>query len=75
MPDDPQLVNPMDYLPPTDENREQLKVLAFGLKAAYENILAHCPQSPERTLAVRKLQEARMWANLSIVLNGKRYLT
>ena len=28
-----------------------------------------CPESPEATLAVRKLQEARMWANAAIATN------
>jgi hypothetical protein len=29
----------------------------------------NCPASPELTLAVRKLQEARMWANAALATN------
>jgi hypothetical protein len=28
--------------------------------------MEHVPESPERTLAIRKLQEVRMWANAAI---------
>lgn len=39
----------------------------------YDTILGHAPESAERTLAVRKLQEARMWANAAIAFDGQRY--
>jgi hypothetical protein len=32
------------------------------------------PQSAERTLAIRKLEEASMWANKAVVFDGERYL-
>ena len=32
-------------------------------------IFEMCPDSPERTLAIRKLQETSMWANASIAIN------
>jgi len=32
-------------------------------------ILRNCPVSAERTLAIRKIQEAVMWANASIAIN------
>ena len=32
-------------------------------------VLSECPDSAERTLAVRKVQEAVMWANASIAIN------
>lgn len=35
-----------------------------------KTILVSCPESAERTLAIRALQEARMWANASIAING-----
>lgn len=42
--------------------REQ--ALAFA-----EEIELRCPASAERTLAIRRLQEAVMWANASIAIN------
>lgn len=39
--------------------REQAKDLAY-------NILANCPESRERSLAITKLEEVVMWANASI---------
>lgn len=39
----------------------------------YRSILDNAPQSAERTLAIRKLQEARMWANAAIAFDGKTY--
>ena len=39
--------------------REQAKDLAY-------NILANCPESRERSLAITKLEEVIMWANASI---------
>ena len=35
-------------------------------------ILIECPESSERTLAIRALQEARMWANASIAINESK---
>ena len=34
-----------------------------------DSVEAFCPASPERTLALRKIQEAVMWANASIAIN------
>ena len=42
--------------------RDEAKKLAF-------NIMASCPDSRERALALTKLEEAIMWANASIARN------
>jgi len=73
---DPPISNPMAYIDTDDE----VKVRGFGdvneaAYAMYQIILANCPRSAERTLAVRKLQEARMWANAAIVFDGRTYST
>jgi hypothetical protein len=47
-----------------EEIRSQGKMLARIITAA-------CPESAERTLAIRKVQEAVMWANVSIAINEK----
>lgn len=49
------------------------RAVSQAAKVMYDTLLGHCPESAERTLAVRKLQEARMWANAAIALAGKTY--
>ena len=51
-----------DQIPRYQTIRDNAKTLAF-------EILAHCPDSPERTIALRKLQECTMMANASIAIN------
>lgn len=66
--------NPMVYQ--TTDNPVVLahyRATAQAATVMYDTILGHCPESAERTIAVRKLQEARMWANAAIALEGKRY--
>ena len=72
----PPIDNPMAYI----DTDDPVKVAAFKAvnEAAYQfyqRILATCPRSAERTLAIRKLQEARMWANAAIVFDGRTYQT
>lgn len=71
---EPPAINPMVYI-----DTEDMAVIARyhaineGATAMYDVLLDNCPQSAERTLAVRKLQEARMWANAAIAFDGRRY--
>jgi cytosine/adenosine deaminase-related metal-dependent hydrolase len=69
-------MQPMSYID-TDEPAKlaAFKAVNLGAQACYDIILQNCPQSAERTLAIRKLQEARMWANAAIVFDGRRYPT
>ena len=48
-----------DFIESINEQTTQLAELYFDT----------CPASPELTLAVRKLQEARMWANAALATN------
>jgi hypothetical protein len=71
-----QIDNPMQYID-TDDPKQvaafaRLNALAYAM---YEAMLAVCPRSAERTLAIRKLQEARMWANAAVVFDGRTYPT
>jgi len=68
--------NPMDYQA-TDNpvTLAHYRAVSQASKVLYDTILGHCPESAERTIAVRKLQEARMWANAAIALEGARYRT
>jgi hypothetical protein len=66
--------NPMEYRG-TDNpvTLAHYRAISQASTVLYDTILGHAPQSAERTIAVRKLQEARMWANAAIALEGKRY--
>lgn len=48
------------------ERYERVRSAARTFAAA---LMTHCPPSEERTLALRKVQEAVMMANASIALN------
>ena len=73
---DPPIDNPMQYID-TDDPATVFRFQAVNeaAKAYYDVILEQCPRSAERTLAIRKLQEARMWANAAIVFDGRTYRT
>jgi hypothetical protein len=70
------LSNPMEYIdtddPTTVAHFRSVNAAAYMM---YEVLLQDCPRSAERTLAIRKLQEARMWANAAIAFDGRTYQT
>jgi hypothetical protein len=72
---DAPIENPMDYIDTPVEDVWKHKQVERAISAAYDTLLEVCPRSAERTLAVRKLQEARMWANAAIVFDGRTYKT
>lgn len=57
-----------EYRAPTNEEREALNDLQHYWLATEEAILRNVPEGRERSLAITKLQECRMWANAGIVL-------
>lgn len=67
-------INPMVYID-TDDPAVIARYQAINTAAyvMYSAILDSAPRSAERTLAIRKLQEARMWANAAIAFDGKTY--
>lgn len=58
------------YHPPTDENR----LVHEDIRRRAKDLAAHCagalPDSPEKMLALRKLEEFVMWSNASIARHG-----
>ncbi len=58
------------YHAPTDQQIAQLKEIRDKAKKLARVILHCAPQCPDRTAAIRKLREAVMTANASIVLKG-----
>jgi hypothetical protein len=67
--------DPFKYRAPKPENVPHFDAVADAIARAYQAILEHCPSSAERTLAIRDLQRARMWANASISFEGEPIIT
>lgn len=61
--------NSFTYHPPTGYQVERYQQIRDKAKMLATEIEGHCPESAEKTLAIRKLQEAVMWANASIAIN------
>jgi hypothetical protein len=66
------MIDPFEYIPPEPHLVPEFKAIAEVMAKAYQEILNHCPQSRERSLAVTKLQESRMWANAAISFQGRK---
>lgn len=63
-----------EYHQPTPEMVVQMTRVREALDAAMTAMKSYVPSCAEQTLAIRKLEEASMWANKAIVFNGERYL-
>ena len=65
-PDDDELRRCFTYHPPTPESIPKFAhVRANGLAMALA-VVKSCPPCPERDVAIRKIEEAVMWANAGI---------
>jgi hypothetical protein len=53
---------------PTPDGIERIEELRAWGKSLGANIIAHCPDSRERSLALTHLEETIMWAVKAIVL-------
>lgn len=60
-----------DYHPWNEEQIQQSKAVLETLKVAVLAIVVNVPPSPDRTVAIRKLREARMDCNSAITHGGK----
>jgi hypothetical protein len=63
--------NIFTYHPPFGNQAERYEHIRNYAKALARTILTACPESAERTLALRKIEESVMWANSSIARNEK----
>lgn len=61
------------YHAPTPEMTAKFLVVRDAIEKAALAIDSQCPPGADRTAAMRKLKEAHMTANASIVLEGKSY--
>lgn len=60
------LENVFTYHPPTSGQIETYQQVRDGGKALAKLIHESAPDGPEKTLAIRKVQEAVMWTNAAI---------
>jgi hypothetical protein len=63
------LENIFSYHKPHGDQPERYERIRAYAKGLATEIFHLCPESPERTLALRKVQEACMFANASIAIN------
>ena len=57
------------YHSPTEQQASRYKIIRTEARLFASMILVYCPDSPERTIAIRKLQETVMFANAAIAIN------
>jgi hypothetical protein len=62
--------HPLVYRAPTPFEVSAMNEYNVKLIEAWDIINNNIPDSAEKTLAMRKLQESRMWANCAIISNG-----
>jgi hypothetical protein len=60
-------VHPFEYQKPTDEQASDMAEISLIFRQCYDWIEEYVKPSAERTLAIRKLQETRMWTNVAIL--------
>jgi hypothetical protein len=61
----------VDYHAPSKEGLDAIAEIRHNVKILIITILKQCPPSADRTAAIRKVREAMMTANASIVLEGR----
>jgi hypothetical protein len=60
-----------DYQPWNEEQKAAGKAVREALAAAFKVIVREVPPGPDRTVALRKLREARMDCNSAITFGGR----
>lgn len=66
---DEALDNLFTYHPATDDQRQRYVSIRVGGKGLAKIMRDCCPPSAERTVAIRKVREAVMYANAAIACN------
>jgi len=62
--------NDFTYHPPDEEQTQKYTRLRDNAKQLARDIVALCPDSRDRSLALTKLEEAVFWANAAIARGG-----
>lgn len=66
-----QVSDVMTWHAPNEEQNAAYEHLQAIFEETAEAILDYCPESADRSHALRQLRDARMWANASIALQGR----
>ena len=66
---DTQIDRAFTYHPPVRDQADRYQLLREAARHFAEAIADYCPPSAERTLAVRDVERACMWANAAIARN------
>lgn len=69
LPEDKRLIKTWFYHPPKGDQSQRYSIINAVTREAAEEVIRYCPPSAEKTLALRALQQARMWANAAIAVN------
>ncbi len=64
------LVAQLDYRKPDEHEVACMAFINEAIKEAAQRMGKHGKPSAETTLAIRALQQARMWFNASVIANG-----
>lgn len=68
-PSEIKMVEETYYHPPKGDQTVRYGKINEAQKDFLKAVLKYAPPSRERSLAITKMQEARMWANAAIALN------
>lgn len=68
---DDEVKDVFDYHQWTPEQMKSGEIVRTALGAAFKAVIENVPPSPDRTVALRKIREARMDANSAITHGGK----
>ena len=60
-----------NYHAPTPDQADRHKNLSDALTYFLEALVANCPSGPERSTAISRAREAKMWASAGVALEGK----
>jgi hypothetical protein len=60
----------VQYHAPDTDGLAKIAALRVAAEIFARDILNHCPECADRTVALRAVREALLWANASVALNG-----
>lgn len=60
-----------EYHKPSDDQTRRIQDVRLGAKLFVMSLWQNCPKGPDLTVAIRRVHEAMMTANKSIVLEGE----
>lgn len=58
------------YHPPSESQAIRHKALSLALEEFLVALVDNCPSGPERSTAISRAREAKMWASAAVALEG-----